>query len=487
MDNNESIKPQQTGGLKLMTVFIAVLALHVLVIGGFTVYHLMGSGGTDADLTLDKTHKLKADGTVATDTATPDATAPDKTADVTASTDTATTPSTTGTATATTATATPASSTTETATPASTPAPIQVAATTPAAPAPVETNPATPASGSAPSPIVINSDDMSQTSTIPEGLAPPPEPALAPKAPVPTSTVIASIQKPAAPAAPTPRLVPSFTPAPVLAPTPAVSTLSSSAPSGPVMPESHAAMGPVHMPANPPAPEAPATLAQGEEHVSAPMHEEHTAPVAHEAKKEFYTVKITDSYKKIALAHHITVAELKEANHVKGNTLHAGEKLIIPRSETSIAKSEKTHESTVSETASTASLSASPASSAKTHRHYYTVAKGDTLKYIAKKFDVTTSALKEANDLSSAKLVAGEKLRIPSHEARNTASASTSAPVLTDRVAPAIAPQPAPAVIQPSQVETQPAPVEQPTSTPVAEPVPQPTPPSSPELTSLNF
>ena len=62
MDNNDSIKPQQTGGLKLMTVFIAVLALHVLVIGGFTVYHLMGSGG-DADLTQDGTHKLKADGT----------------------------------------------------------------------------------------------------------------------------------------------------------------------------------------------------------------------------------------------------------------------------------------------------------------------------------------------------------------------------------------------------------------------------------------
>src|SRR6202042_3742834 len=58
MDNNSSMLPQQTGGLKLMTVFIAVLALHVLVIGGFTVYHLMSSGG-DADLALDKNHKLK--------------------------------------------------------------------------------------------------------------------------------------------------------------------------------------------------------------------------------------------------------------------------------------------------------------------------------------------------------------------------------------------------------------------------------------------
>ncbi len=52
MDNNDSnIKSQQTGGLKLMTVFIAVLALHVVVIGGFTVYHLMSGGSADADLT----------------------------------------------------------------------------------------------------------------------------------------------------------------------------------------------------------------------------------------------------------------------------------------------------------------------------------------------------------------------------------------------------------------------------------------------------
>src|SRR5476651_1198770 len=82
MDNNDSnIKSQQTGGLKLMTVFIAVLALHVVVIGGFAVYHLMSSGNTDADLTtLDKTHKgLKnADGSAIADSTTPDASQGDK-------------------------------------------------------------------------------------------------------------------------------------------------------------------------------------------------------------------------------------------------------------------------------------------------------------------------------------------------------------------------------------------------------------------------
>ena len=76
MENNENNpKPQETGGLKLMTVFIGVLALHVVVIGGFTVYHLMSGGGTDADLVTDKTHKsvkVTPDSAISSETATTD-------------------------------------------------------------------------------------------------------------------------------------------------------------------------------------------------------------------------------------------------------------------------------------------------------------------------------------------------------------------------------------------------------------------------------
>src|SRR5450755_804851 len=81
MDNNDSNKTQQTGGLKLMTVFIAVLALHVVVIGGFTVYHLMSGGSTDTDIstTTDKTHKG-----MSTDGSTTDTTAADKSTTTTA-------------------------------------------------------------------------------------------------------------------------------------------------------------------------------------------------------------------------------------------------------------------------------------------------------------------------------------------------------------------------------------------------------------------
>jgi LysM repeat protein len=69
MENNESNpKPQSTGGLKLMTIFIVVLALHVLVIGGFAIYHLVSGGSADADLAdnkaLPKDAKVSADGSV---------------------------------------------------------------------------------------------------------------------------------------------------------------------------------------------------------------------------------------------------------------------------------------------------------------------------------------------------------------------------------------------------------------------------------------
>ncbi len=317
---------------------------------------------------------------------------------------------------------------------------------------------------------------MGQTSTIPadNSLAPPPDaPAPAPSAPMVTSTPASSND--VAATAPAPSIVP--------VEAPAAAVLSSNAPSGPVAPEAGIPSGPVRMPANPPVPTAKTNVVASEEHVSAPSHEEHSLASTHETKKQTYTVKITDSYQKIAHAHHITVAELKAANHIKGDVvLHTGQKLVIPMSKTLVAKNGESHD------ISTASLSASPTTSVKTHRHYYTVTKGDTLKYIAKKFNVTPSAIEDANNLSGTKLAVGEKLRIPSHTARAAVEENTPSASLTDRVA---APVPAPVDVQPSQVVTQPAPVEQPAPAPMATPEPapepQPTPASSPELTSLNF
>jgi LysM repeat protein len=84
MENNDSnLKPQPTGGLKLMTVFIVVLALHVLVIGGYSIYHLMSGGSSDASLADNKTSKdgkVSTDDSVVADTPLPDGSQPDKAA-----------------------------------------------------------------------------------------------------------------------------------------------------------------------------------------------------------------------------------------------------------------------------------------------------------------------------------------------------------------------------------------------------------------------
>ena len=354
MENNDSnSKSPQTGGLKLMTVFIAVLALHVVVIGGFTVYHLMSGGSTDADLvTLDKSHKdaKSGDATTASNGSTPDASQTDKTA---AADSTATPP--TDTASTSGSTTAPAS-----ASPAvTTPAPV--ASTTPVATTTSDAATSAPIQTPAPTPL----------------LAAPPQLTLAPPANVANSSTLTPL-----------------TPSADLS-----SAATSNTPSGPI--------GPVHMP--------PATVAPS------PSHTEGQGT---------YTVKITDSYLKIAKSHHVTVAQLKEANHIKGDTLHTGQKLIIPSGKTMVAKADSVK---VVPTSSTSVLSQAPVlrtavltstsptrTSSGMHEHTYTIVKGDTLTKIAHKFKTTTAAIISANDIADpTKLSIGKKLKIPSRESRS--------------------------------------------------------------------
>jgi LysM repeat protein len=390
MDNNDSnIKPQQTGGLKLMTVFIAVLALHVVVIGGFAVYHLMSGGSPDADLvTTDKTHKaLKGvDGTAVADAASSNPSQGDKNAP---GAQTATSPTDVGSIPAIPAPASDqvasAEVTASTPAPASSPAPAlaPAAAEVPAlAPAPVLTLTAPKPVTLTPPAVVTEQGAQTPSGPIAPELAPPPEPAPVSQAPI--------------------------------------------------------ASGPVHMP--PPA-------------ASAPAHD-------HE---QIYVVKITDSYKKIALAHHITVAQLKEANNIKTDVLHTGQKLIIPSGKTEVAEhapranapsatqttaiNTSLTKSVLSEPAPATSLAAAPASTATgaSQHHTYTVVKGDTLTKIAHKFKTTKSALMAANNITDpAKLSIGEKLKIPSKASstQESRSARISTPAPSTPATPSVTPQP---------------------------------------------
>lgn len=103
-------------------------------------------------------------------------------------------------------------------------------------------------------------------------------------------------------------------------------------------------------------------------------------------EENVYTVKSGDTLWSVAKKFGISVDELKKVNNLTSNSLSIGQKLVIP--------SEK-------ET---------------TNKNVYTVQSGDTLYSIAKKYDVSVDAIKEANNLPNNTLTIGQILIIPTEE-----------------------------------------------------------------------
>ena len=101
--------------------------------------------------------------------------------------------------------------------------------------------------------------------------------------------------------------------------------------------------------------------------------------------EDTYTVKSGDSLYKIANKYNTTVDELKRVNNLTTNILSIGQVLKIP---TSTPKEE-------------------------TNTINYTVKSGDTLYYIAKNYNTTVDAIKNANNITSNLLQIGQVLKIP--------------------------------------------------------------------------
>jgi membrane-bound lytic murein transglycosylase D len=109
-----------------------------------------------------------------------------------------------------------------------------------------------------------------------------------------------------------------------------------------------------------------------------------------------YKVRSGDSLGKIASRHGVTVAQLKSWNHLRSNTIKAGQRLYI-------------YKKGSSGYSSTSSKSSSGSSS---NYVTYTVRSGDTLSKIASRYGTTVSKIQKANGIGS-KIRAGQKLRIP--------------------------------------------------------------------------
>ena len=374
MENNESnLKPQPTGGLKLMTVFIAVLALHVLVIGGFTVWHLLNPPSTDTDLASDKNHKAKivSDATLSGDVTSTDGTATDKSANA-AATPSITTSGTDATAEATTDTpVTPAPTTDATSTPAATPAPTTTTAAT--------SDVLQPKPGNEPLMVSPPPDDASSIAASPTSETP--------SGPIQHGPVI--------------------NPPDNLAPPTDASSTASTTPT---------TTTPIDG-ATPVADGTPYTVRKGDS----------LARIAHRHHVALAQLKTANSLTsdRLSIGQKLVIPNRAE----KLATTDASEAASAPT-----VSSSDTTDSTTAPSVATASIGAKPEhlhlhkTTASGH-HLYTVVKGDTLMKIARKFHTTSGAIMAANNITNAsRLSIGKKLHIPSGESRTAASARETAP-----------------------------------------------------------
>ena len=117
-----------------------------------------------------------------------------------------------------------------------------------------------------------------------------------------------------------------------------------------------------------------------------------------------HVVKKGESLGSIARKYHVTAANIKQWNHLKRETIHAGQRLTIYRSGAPMAQvSKSTKSGTKSSSGKTTSTT-----TVKTH----TVKKGETLNSIAKKYGCTVNDLKKWNGLKTNNVKVGQKLKI---------------------------------------------------------------------------
>lgn len=164
-------------------------------------------------------------------------------------------------------------------------------------------------------------------------------------------------------------------------------------------------------------------------------------PAAEVAPVTTYTVARGDSLWTIAKKNNLTVAELAKANNLGvGTALQPGKKLIIPgKPGAAPAAADKPHDlGTLTQ--------AAPAKPANGEAVKHTVAVGESLGGIARKYQVTVGELAAVNNITDpSKVRAGQQLIIPGFKAVTAkgATATTPAPGKTAATKPAAATTPA--------------------------------------------
>jgi D-gamma-glutamyl-meso-diaminopimelic acid endopeptidase CwlS len=107
-------------------------------------------------------------------------------------------------------------------------------------------------------------------------------------------------------------------------------------------------------------------------------------------KATYYKVMAGDTLFSISEKFNVTVGSIQKENHLTTDTIHIGQQLIIPPSNHDVM--EKPHE--------------------KVTKAFYTVAPGETLWGIAKKFNMSSHKIKKDNHMSTDIVLIGQELKI---------------------------------------------------------------------------
>lgn len=133
-----------------------------------------------------------------------------------------------------------------------------------------------------------------------------------------------------------------------------------------------------------------------------------------------YRVKKGDYLGKIAAAHHVTVAQIKNWNNLRNNNLRIGQRLVIykgggPVPAKSSSAGSKSSASSASGSAAATAAAGSDTASASDNQEYtvYTIKKGDTLSKIASRYPgISANDIMKYNGIGS-NIKPGQKIRIP--------------------------------------------------------------------------
>lgn len=174
-----------------------------------------------------------------------------------------------------------------------------------------------------------------------------------------------------------------------------------------------------------PSPDDKVWQAQAPAEASAPVAAAPVAAVVETAPapavERMHVVVKGDTLGKIAKANGVTAAALAKANGIDGTMIRIGQKLKIPEVAGAGTEAKPMAAPAQAVAAAAAQQASSPAGT-------YTVAPGDTLAKIAKKFGTKAETLAKLNSISDPKkLKIGQKLQVPG-EASAKAEAPAAAP-----------------------------------------------------------